>query len=354
MISDLKSILRDEENKLVLLKKIRQSQLRAQMHHQVPPAAHQATSKPIVRNPPINIRYTGRLPPPPLPPPPPIAPPQAPPSVHQVSPLQPPPPPPPLVQPSQPPPSLQPGNMSGGNVSSEMNQSSAQRQQAAKLALRKQLEKTLLSIPPPKPPPPEMHFIPNANNPEFIYYYGLETIVDFLTDSPDQNKPPPEPFECVQCGTDFTPLWKWQDRIDIKRGRPAVICEQCVSNNIKKAVKAEHTARLKAAFVKALQQEQEIEQLIANSGPSPPITPSLTPPIPTAQHDRLQSHNPRESGNHHHFGNHHHHHHSILPQPPAAHGGSNLSSYRSNPNSFKPNPNSYRSNTASYRPGHMM
>lgn len=215
--------------------------------------------------------------------------------------------------------------MSVGNVSSEMSQTPAQRQQAAKLALRKQLEKTLLSIPPPKPPPPEMHFIPNANNPEFIYYYGLETIVDFLTDSPNQNKPPPEPFECVQCGTDFTPLWKWQDRIDIKRGRPAVICEQCVSSNIKKALKAEHTARLKAAFVKALQQEQEIEQRIASGAPSPPITPSLTPPMTNAQQDRLQSLNSRESGNHHHFGN----HHSILPQPPAAHGGSNLSSYRS-------------------------
>jgi len=35
-------------------------------------------------------------------------------------------------------------------------QSPVQRQAAAKLALRKQLEKTLLQIPPPKPPPPEM------------------------------------------------------------------------------------------------------------------------------------------------------------------------------------------------------
>lgn len=32
------------------------------------------------------------------------------------------------------------------------NQTSAQKQAAAKLALRKQLEKTLLQIPPPKPP----------------------------------------------------------------------------------------------------------------------------------------------------------------------------------------------------------
>ena len=212
-----------------------------------------------------------------------------------------------------------------GAPPNEMNQTPAQRQQAAKLALRKQLEKTLLSIPPPKPPPPEMHFIPNANNPEFIYYYGLETIVDFLTDSPNQNKPPPEPFECVQCGTDFTPIWKWQDRIDLKRGRPAVICEQCVSSNIKKALKAEHTARLKTAFMKALQQEQEIEQRIASGAPSPPLTPSLTPPSMNVQSDRLQSINSRDSmpSNHHPYAN----HPSVMPQPPAAHGGSS-GSYR--------------------------
>ncbi|RWS27235.1 Transcriptional repressor p66 alpha-like protein [Leptotrombidium deliense] len=165
--------------------------------------------------------------------------------------------------------------------SSEMNLTPAQRQAAAKSALRKQLEKTLLQIPPPKAPPPEMHFIPNANNQEFVYYYGLETIVDFLTESTSQNKCPPEPFECVQCGTDFTPVWKWQDRMDPQRGRPAVICENCVTTNIKNALKAEHTKRLKTAFVKALQQEQEIEQRIASGAVSPPLPsplPSLTPP----------------------------------------------------------------------------
>lgn len=42
-----------------------------------------------------------------------------------------------------------------------------------------------------------------------------------------------------------------------------MICEQCVTSNIKKSLKAEHTNRLKTAFVKALQQEQEIEQRLA-------------------------------------------------------------------------------------------
>ncbi|XP_067137306.1 transcriptional repressor p66-beta-like [Centruroides vittatus] len=153
------------------------------------------------------------------------------------------------------------------------NQTPAQRQAAAKLALRKQLEKTLLQIPPPKPPPPEMHFIPNANNQEFICLLGLEKVVDSITDGIQDGRAPPEPFECVQCGTDFTPVWKWQE----SRGKqPSVICEICVTSNIKKALKAEHTNRLKTAFVKALQQEQEIEQRMSQAAVSPP-PPSTTP-----------------------------------------------------------------------------
>jgi len=50
------------------------------------------------------------------------------------------------------------------------------------------------------------------------------------------------------------------------------MCDQCVTNNVKKALKAEHTNRLKTAFVRALQQEQEIEQRLAQGGNiSPPI-----------------------------------------------------------------------------------
>ncbi|NXO19586.1 P66B protein, partial [Cisticola juncidis] len=58
-----------------------------------------------------------------------------------------------------------------------------------------------------------------------------------------------EPFVCAQCRTDFTPHWKQE-----KGGR--ILCEQCQTSNQKKALKAEHTNRLKNAFVKALQQEQ--------------------------------------------------------------------------------------------------
>ncbi|XP_077580102.1 transcriptional repressor p66-alpha-like isoform X2 [Stigmatopora nigra] len=143
------------------------------------------------------------------------------------------------------------------------NDSPASRQAAAKLALRKQLEKTLLEIPPPKPPAPEFNFLPSAANNEFIYLVGLEEVVQNLLDSIHRGKtgvplPKPatkEPSMCTQCHTDFTCRWR-QDKA--KGGN--VLCEDCMSSNQKKALKAEHTNRLKAAFVKALQQEQEIEQ----------------------------------------------------------------------------------------------
>lgn len=67
---------------------------------------------------------------------------------------------------------------------------------------------------------------------------------------------------------------------DLKVGKDAkVICEQCVTTNVKKALKAEHTNRLKTAFVKALQQEQEIEQRLATqNSPSPVDAHSYTSP----------------------------------------------------------------------------
>ncbi|XP_008474311.1 transcriptional repressor p66-beta [Diaphorina citri] len=193
-------------------------------------------------------------------------------------------------------------------------QTPAQRQAAAKLALRKQLEKTLLQIPPPKPPPPEMHFIPNPSNTEFIYLLGLEHIVDYITKDNKTPPPPPEPFRCSQCDTSFTPVWKWEKspgKGESSSREPKVICESCVTTNVKKALKAEHTNRLKTAFVKALQQEQEIEQRLAQASPSPviePPPPASTPkpkrsnptpptpqPVPTPPRERSERERDRDS-----------------------------------------------------------
>lgn len=164
-------------------------------------------------------------------------------------------------------------------------QTPAQRQAAAKLALRKQLEKTLLQIPPPKPPAPEMNFIPSLACPDFVLLLGLEEVVNHIIDlqliargqkSPDE-KFICNPFTCVQCGSDYTPVWKRE-----KPGSKNVICEHCVTWNQKRALKQEHTNRLKSAFVKALQQEQEIERMQAQTLTSTPPapSPSVTPPAP--------------------------------------------------------------------------
>ncbi|XP_060916380.1 transcriptional repressor p66-beta isoform X1 [Labrus bergylta] len=169
---------------------------------------------------------------------------------------------------------VSPSNMSGsasGGVSSMADQASSQA--AAKLALRKQLEKTLLEIPPPKPPAPLLHFLPSAANSEFIYMVGLEEVVQSVLDSQGKLRGTlarMEPFFCAQCRTDFTPHWKQE-----KSGR--ILCEQCMTSNQKKALKAEHTNRLKNAFVKALQQEQEIEQRLQQQAALSPSSAATGP-----------------------------------------------------------------------------
>ncbi|NXT74356.1 P66A protein, partial [Zapornia atra] len=160
------------------------------------------------------------------------------------------------------------------------NESPASRQAAAKLALRKQLEKTLLEIPPPKPPAPEMNFLPSAANNEFIYLVGLEEVVQNLLETQGKVSvavSSREPYMCAQCKTDFTCRWREE-----KNG--TIMCETCMTSNQKKALKAEHTNRLKAAFVKALQQEQEIEQRILQQTASPVQTKA----DPIVQHHSLK------------------------------------------------------------------
>ncbi|XP_017689990.1 LOW QUALITY PROTEIN: transcriptional repressor p66-alpha [Chiroxiphia lanceolata] len=171
--------------------------------------------------------------------------------------------------------SAAPGASLGGS-----GESPASRQAAAKLALRKQLEKTLLEIPPPKPPAPEMNFLPSAANNEFIYLVGLEEVVQNLLETQGKALAAAaarEPFVCAQCQTDFTCRWREE-----KNG--TIMCETCMTSNQKKALKAEHTNRLKAAFVKALQQEQEIEQRILQQT-APPGQPKAEPLV---QHHSLK------------------------------------------------------------------
>ncbi|KAF0305400.1 Transcriptional repressor p66-beta [Amphibalanus amphitrite] len=178
-------------------------------------------------------------------------------------------------------------------------QTPEQRQQVAKLALRKQLEKTLLQIPPPKPPPPEMGFIPSGTNTPFVYLLGLEKVVDFIkSENPDTTNW--ENFSCSQCRRDFTTVWKWD------RNRPGrVTCEECVTSNIKKKLKAEHTSRLKTAFVKALQQEQEIEQQLAKMAAASPAPSSASTPMPPTPETTITPIPAKRERDSHHRDSHH-------------------------------------------------
>ena len=54
-----------------------------------------------------------------------------------------------------------------------------------------------------------MHFIPNPANTEFIYLCGLEECVSRILNLDLIEPSMPQPFTCSQCGTDFTPTWKW-------------------------------------------------------------------------------------------------------------------------------------------------
>ncbi|XP_045407617.1 transcriptional repressor p66-alpha isoform X3 [Lemur catta] len=324
MIKQLKEELRLEEAKLVLLKKLRQSQIQKEATTQktsstrmpgsvIPPplvrggqqvssklgpqASSQVVMPPLVRGAQQihNIRQHSSTGPPPLL----LAPRASVPSVQiqgqriiqqglirvanvPNSSL--------LVNIPQPPPASLKGttatsaqaNSIPTSVASSVTstESPASRQAAAKLALRKQLEKTLLEIPPPKPPAPEMNFLPSAANNEFIYLVGLEEVVQNLLETQAGRMTATvvlsrEPYMCAQCKTDFTCRWREE-----KGG--AIMCENCMTTNQKKALKVEHTSRLKAAFVKALQQEQEIEQRLLQQGtaPSQAKAESTTTPHP--------------------------------------------------------------------------
>lgn len=81
---------------------------------------------------------------------------------------------------------------------------------------------------------------------------------------------------CVQCKTDFTCRWREKGGV--------VMCENCMTSNQKKALKVEHTSRLKAAFVKALQQEQEMEQRLLQQG----VGTTGTKAEPAAPHTTLK------------------------------------------------------------------
>lgn len=139
-------------------------------------------------------------------------------------------------------------------------QTLAQSHALAKLAIRRQLEATLLQLPLPKFTPQKMSFIPTIGfYADFIALVGMEEAIACILNEEAITKLAAEaeklqPLQCARCLTDFTPQWKPEEQ-DAK----SVICEHCAVKSQKQAFRQEHTARLKAAFYSALQQERQIE-----------------------------------------------------------------------------------------------
>ena len=160
--------------------------------------------------------------------------------------------------------------------------------------VRKELEKSLAQIEFPKPPPQDIYFLPNANSAEFLMCLGLEEVVKCVqehlnnkqlkqekqlekekqekaeTNSTNETSTATEslaaktnsievtyefPLFCAQCSTDFTPVWR-QDKNGVR------LCEKCLKNIEKKQIKAEHNARLKQAFLKAVKDKEVFEKQI--------------------------------------------------------------------------------------------
>lgn len=229
-------------------------------------------------------------------------------------------------------------------------QTPEQKKNAAKAALRRQLEQTLLQIPPPRPPPADWKAVPNVNSMDFMMLVGLDEVVDTILEIDNkptlkkalENLTPYNPRICSQCKVDFSPCWKAAKNNNMDG---FVLCERCALQNVKKELKAEHTARLKAAFMKALKQEQEIEEKIkageevniagitgsekqdpqpsnhspntpqhqpsSNRNSSPKLSIAVPPPAPSSG-----SHASSPPDRHHQPSSGHHRHHQVVQHYP--------------------------------------
>lgn len=235
----------------------------------------------------------------------------------------------------------------------------------AKLALRKQLEQTLLQIPTPKPSTCDLTFIPGVNGwSEFLAFLGLEQA--FNTHADIVNRRPPSdismtmPHVCAQCGTDWSVTWHEMSSANDSNNsmEEKILCDRCTKTSQKKLLKQDHSNRLRQAFIKALQQEKELDAKFQHqsstntsmttttsttsttaTAPNPPSTTttssmkqsssSSSHAQPSSKHLHSSSkhstkpvstknssshhhphHNSSTSNNHNHHSHHHHHHHS--------------------------------------------
>jgi len=235
----------------------------------------------------------------------------------------------------------------------------------AKLALRKQLEQTLLQIPTPKPSTCDLTFIPGVNGwSEFLACLGLEQALNTFTDivirRTNEEISFTTPYVCAQCGTDWSVTWhEMSTTANEINSDEKILCDRCSKTSQKKLLKQDHSNRLRQAFIKALQQEKELDAKFQSSSPTTtPTSTNTNPNPPTAikqssssaslsQQATKHSHQStksssthKTSSNHHHHHHHHnnnnnHHHHSSSSSSNSKHHNNNNNNHHHRQHSSK-------------------
>jgi len=186
---------------------------------------------------------------------------------------------------------------------------------SAKLALRKQLEQTLLQIPTPKPTTCDLTYIPGINGwSEFLTLIGLEqafnTYTDFLNRRLSSELSMNLPNVCAQCGTDWSVTWHEVSSTNDTDNDDKILCDRCRKTSQKKILKQDHSNRLRQAFMKALQQEKELDAKFQQQSLTTVKQPSSSSPHNKHSNKPLST---KINSNHQsskHTNNNHHHHHS--------------------------------------------
>ena len=149
-------------------------------------------------------------------------------------------------------------------------QSYEERKNQAKSNLRKQLERDLLNIQPPKPTLQDITFVPNGSDLSFQPTIGLEDVVQCLAElQADRQRLPQrftdrahvqQPFICDQCGTDFTIRWWTHMNTKISNEITNILCDRCKKQILRRTAKSEHSTLLKNVFLSAIKQEKDIDK----------------------------------------------------------------------------------------------
>ena len=176
-----------------------------------------------------------------------------------------------------------------------------------------------MQIPTPKPTTCDLTYIPGINGwAEFLTSIGLEQAYNTYSDFVNRRLNPEMSFHlphiCAQCGTDWSVTWHEVSCSNENETEEKIFCDRCRKSSQKKILKQDHSNRLRQAFMKALQQEKELDAKFQSSASST----TIKQPTPSTSSSSSSSHNKHSSKNvstkinssSKHSSNNHHSHHS--------------------------------------------